>query len=162
MRRGALYNFSAEAGARLDRPLDLDRDPPPHCTASERAAGHFKGDHDVKHIALARSRSTPSFRACASRWTNSWTSSAIGTLGGRARRYKSRGPLPRTERCFAGRHVPLLVDGGARGGPLRESRAGLSASSEGGRSRPRGPPAVLKHRTAALRPADQQRTPGTS
>ena len=30
MRRGALYSFSAEAGARLDRPLDLDRDPPLH------------------------------------------------------------------------------------------------------------------------------------
>ena len=28
MRRGALYDSSAEAGALLDRPLDLDRDPP--------------------------------------------------------------------------------------------------------------------------------------
>ena len=30
MRRGALYGFSAEAGARLDRPLDLDHDPSLH------------------------------------------------------------------------------------------------------------------------------------
>ena len=31
MRRGALYSFSAEAGARLDRPLDLSLSLSPSC-----------------------------------------------------------------------------------------------------------------------------------
>ena len=50
MRRGALYSFSAEAGARLDRPLDLSLSLSPSCEEDVS----WSGDN-VTHVAsLAR------------------------------------------------------------------------------------------------------------
>ena len=54
-----------EARALLDRPLDLDRNPPLHRQREQLAVVQEVND-DADYVVLARSMSMPSFRACAS------------------------------------------------------------------------------------------------